>query len=156
MQQPEENNDGSGKFCRLKKSLYGLKQASRVWNTTIDAELKKIGLERARSDQCIYYRVQGVSMLFLAIYVDDILIFTNDTEQEIIVRTKLSERFKMKYMGKASSILGVRIQFDEITGQIEIDQERYIKDILKRFKMDDWGLTIKMKNRDILDSGGVL
>lgn len=76
-------------------------------------------------------------MLFLAIYVDDILIFTNDTEQEIIVRTKLSERFKMKYMGKASSILGVRIQFDEITGQIEIDQERYIKDILKRFKMDD-------------------
>lgn len=91
----------------------GLKQASRVWNTTIDAELKEIGLQRARTDQCIYDSIQEGSILFLAIYVDDILIFTNDPEQEIIVRTKLSVRFKMKYMGKASSILGVRIEFEE-------------------------------------------
>lgn len=58
LQQPEKFNNGLGKFCRLRKSLYGLKQASRFWNKTINAEFKKIGLERARNDQCIYYRFQ--------------------------------------------------------------------------------------------------
>lgn len=56
-----------------------------------------------------------------------------ETEEQ--VRNTLSSRFKMKHMGVASSILGIRIEKDEISQTISIDQSRYINDILERFNM---------------------
>lgn len=75
--------------------------------------------------------------MILAIYVDDILLFTNDQEKEKLIVEELSKRFKMKYMGKAASILGIRIMFEDLSGQISIDQTQYIKSILKRFNMTE-------------------
>lgn len=56
MTQPELFSDGTNKVCRLHKSLYGLKQASRVWNQQLDTALKKIGFVRCVSDACIYHK----------------------------------------------------------------------------------------------------
>lgn len=137
MEQPEGFEAVKGKYCRLVKSLYGLKQAGRVWNETLDKVLRNYGLEKSKMDQCIYYSVKDGEMLILAIYVDDILIFSSNHELEKNLKDELQRNFKMKDMGAASSILGIRITRNEKFQQISIDQEAYIREILKRFKMTD-------------------
>ncbi|XP_029154833.1 uncharacterized protein LOC114927924, partial [Nylanderia fulva] len=64
-------NDGTNQVCRLKKGLYGLKQASRTWNKKLNKFLEDFGLKRVTSDQCVYFmRTDGV-IVILGIYVDD-------------------------------------------------------------------------------------
>ena len=53
--QPIGFDDGSGLVCKLNKSLYGLKQSSRVWNEELNKVLLSYGLKRSEVDQCIYY-----------------------------------------------------------------------------------------------------
>ena len=65
------------KVCRLRKALYGLKQSSRVWNKKLDAALRKLELVCTDYDPCVYTKVRGEKMLFVAVYVDDVLIFSN-------------------------------------------------------------------------------
>lgn len=130
MEQPDGYEIEPGKCCRLIKSIYGLKQAGRVWNETLDKVLKNYGLERSKMDQCIYFSNNEKRILILAIYVDDILIFSNDFKTEADLKKELQRHFKMKDMGAASSILGIRITRNEQFQQISIDQEGYIRDIL--------------------------
>lgn len=141
MEQPIHFQDGTKRSCKLLKSLYGLKQSSRVWNHTLHKVLIQYGLKRSVSDQCIYMKLDKEgSKMYVAIYVDDILIFHNDKESEEKLKKTLSKNFKMKQLGQASSILGMRI----IRGDryISIDQGRYIEDMLKRFRMEDSNPTL--------------
>lgn len=136
MTQPTGFDDGSGLVCKLKRSLYGLKQSSRVWNEELNNVLLNFGLERSNVDQCIYYHADKNKMLILAIYVDDVLIFANDLIIINNVKTALSTKFKMKDMGEAASILGMRITLDKKMRTIKIDQSQYIAEVLARFGMD--------------------
>lgn len=56
MCQPEGYNNGSGRVCRLHKTLYGLKQAGRAWNTKFNGEIISLGFTRTTSDPCVYTR----------------------------------------------------------------------------------------------------
>lgn len=137
MIQPQRFDDGTQKVCRLKKSLYGLKQASRIWNHKLNAVLIKFGLCRSKVDECIYYRVDGRSMLIVAVYVDDILIFSNDVNIKNKLKRNLQDEFKMKDIGAAKFILGMEIIRNKTTGSISINQSRYIRQILEKFGMAD-------------------
>lgn len=64
------------KVCRLNKALFGLKQSNRVWNTKLDAA-QNMGLESIVYGPCVYYRIDEGNVLFVSLYVDDVLIFTN-------------------------------------------------------------------------------
>ena len=83
MKQPE----GSAKkgeehlVCRLQKSIYGLKQSSRCWNTTLDHHLKTTGLQQSSSDPCLYKTTKG-EMVIVAVYVDDILLAAESNTQQ--------------------------------------------------------------------------
>jgi Reverse transcriptase (RNA-dependent DNA polymerase) len=72
MEQPDGYHDGSKRVCRLKKSIYGLKQAGKNWN----AELKLLGLKKSKLDPCVYHKRD--ENIYMAIYVDDFLIFYKD------------------------------------------------------------------------------
>lgn len=137
MRQPEGFSNGTEMVCRLKKSLYGLKQASRVWNMKLNAALIAFGLTRSEVDPCIYFRVTKEYMLFVAVYVDDLLLFTNDTQIKRQLKEELCKQFKMKDMGEASSVLGIRVQRNRRLGTISIDQSHYVKEIVRRFDMHD-------------------
>lgn len=137
MEQPKHFDDQTKRYCKLIKSIYGLKQSSRVWNETLNAVLLEHGLNRSKSDQCIYYLIEKEDIIIVAIYVDDFLIFTNNGEREVNLKKTLFEKFKMKDLGKAASILGIRIIRNEISKTISIDQTSYIWELLKRFKMED-------------------
>lgn len=137
MEQPKGFEDGEKGACKLIKAIYGLKQASRVWNNTINSVLINIGLSKSIMDQCIYYKQEEENMTFVAVYVDDILIFSNSKEYEEEIVKELSSSFKMKDMGEAKNILGFKISRKREYGQIALSQQRYIDDILKRYGMNE-------------------
>lgn len=137
IEQPEGFNDETGRHCKLIKALYGLKQSPRVWNQTINKTFIEMGLSRSKLDQCIYYRITGNEILIVAIYVDDILIFSNNEKADQQVKDKLKSNYKMKDLGEASSILGIRIRRNKDLHQITIDQASYTRRILQRFGMED-------------------
>lgn len=71
----------SGKIvCRLKKSLYGLKQASRQWNYKLASSLCSKGYTHSDSDYSLFHRQKGDSLVFVAIYVDDIILTGTDLD----------------------------------------------------------------------------
>lgn len=135
MEQPEGFVQDSTKVCRLKRALYGLKQSSRVWNLQLDQALREFGLVRSSLDPCLYFKIDDEKMIFVTIYVDDFLLFTNDSEMKKKLKTYLNSRFKMKDLGEAKLCLGLRITRDRTKGKIWIDQQQYILDVLNRFNM---------------------
>ena len=137
MLQPEGFVKAGGRVCRLKRALYGLKQSSRVWNTQLDAALQDFGLHRSAVDPCLYWSFQGDKLLFVTIYVDDFLIFTNDLNMKQKLKANLNRRFKMKDLGQASHCLGIRITRNREDGKLWLDQQAYVEDIVKRFGMAD-------------------
>nr|AAO52668.1 putative gag-pol polyprotein [Aster yellows phytoplasma] len=78
MNQPEGSHQEPNKVCRLRKSIYGLKQASRVWNKKLHSCLTKIGLAQSNFDSCVYHMVKNGRMVIETVWVDDLLIFHND------------------------------------------------------------------------------
>ncbi|KAK1593393.1 hypothetical protein QYE76_008217, partial [Lolium multiflorum] len=100
------------KVCKLQRSIYGLKQASRSWNRRFDKVIKDFGFIQCHGEACIYKKVSGSSVAFLILYVDDILLIGNDIELLSSVKGYLNNSFSMKDLGEASYILGIKIYRD--------------------------------------------
>lgn len=132
-----ENTQSSHRFCRLKKSIYGLKQASRVWYQELDKTLCKMGLQRAKSDPCIFFKPDSERFLIVAVYVDDLLILSSNKKDKQRLKNELKQTFRMKDLGEAHHILGMRILRDRQKGIITLDQSTYIKKMLDHFGMED-------------------
>ncbi|GJV02549.1 retrotransposon protein, putative, ty1-copia subclass [Tanacetum coccineum] len=62
------------KVCKLQRSIYGLKQASRSWNKRFDEEIKKFGFHQNLDEPCVYQKASGSNVIFLILYVDDIIL----------------------------------------------------------------------------------
>lgn len=131
MDQPEHYSDGTARVCRLNRSIYGLKQAGRQWNSKLDGALKTFGLKKSQLDPCIYY--SGDLSVLIAIYVDDFLLFFKSKETLEEIKRYLNRTFKMKDLGTVSSCIGMRIK--QFKDAIEIDQSGYVEQILVRFGM---------------------
>ena len=122
---------------KLNKSLYGLKQAGRAWNKKMDTALIELGLRPTHGDSCVYVMRQGSTVLFLLVYVDELLLVSNDVSQLQSVKTALHSRFEMKDMGEAEFILGVQIRRDRTKRQLYLSQAEYVRTVLERFDMQD-------------------
>ncbi|KAJ8715602.1 hypothetical protein PYW07_010084 [Mythimna separata] len=136
MNQPPGYECGK-EVCRLNKSIYGLKQASRQWNLKLTSMLKKLGLKSTSLDPCVYYINDNGSILYILIYVDDLLIFYNNIEKGKEMKEQLQSYFKMKVLGPVNHFIGWRVSQNATRDQIHIDQTTYIKKILQRFNMTD-------------------
>ncbi|KAK4835749.1 hypothetical protein QYF36_014053 [Acer negundo] len=96
------------KVCKLQKSIYGLKQASRSWNIRFDQAVKGFGFIQNPDEPCVYKRIKGDKLVFLILYVDDILLIGNDVGVLTSVKEWLAKQFDMKDLGEASFILGIQ------------------------------------------------
>lgn len=123
--------------CKLNKSIYGLKQASRQWNLKLTSVLKELGLKSTSVDPCIYHKTYDGNILFILIYVDDLLLFYNNQEIAKEMKQQLKIKFDMKELGFVHQFVGWRIKQNSSRTEISIDQTAYIEKILQRFKMSD-------------------
>ncbi|KAL4351255.1 hypothetical protein GQ457_06G019360 [Hibiscus cannabinus] len=139
MKQPEgfSSSDGENLVCKLKKSIYGLKQASRQWYLKFHEVISPFGFIENIMDQCIYQKVSGSKICFLILYVDDILLATNYRGMLHEVKQFLSKNFDMKDMGDASYVIVIKIHRDRHKGVLGLSQETYINKVLERFRMKD-------------------
>ncbi|KAL0433829.1 UNVERIFIED_CONTAM: hypothetical protein Slati_2717200 [Sesamum latifolium] len=124
------------KVCRLQRSIYGLKQASRSWNTRFDEVIRSYDFIKNDYDPCIYKKISGSSVAYLVLYVDDILLIGNDIKMLGDIKAWLSTQFSMKDMGEASYIFGIKIYKDRSRRMLGLTQCFYIKKVLMRFKME--------------------
>ncbi|KAK8985022.1 hypothetical protein V6N11_082641 [Hibiscus sabdariffa] len=125
------------KVCKLQRSIYGLKQASRRWNLHFNDEIKEFGFIRNEDEPCVYKKISGSIVSFLILYVDDILIIGNDIPTLQSIKTWLSSCFSMKDLGDAAYILGVKIYRDRSRRLLGLSQSTYIDKVLKRFSMEE-------------------
>ena len=101
-------SDGTTRVCHLKRALYGLKQAPRVWYNTIATFLKDLGFSPLTEDISVFTNGQ----VFIAVYVDDLLLAGSCKQSVRDVKQRLSERFKMVDLGPCSYYLGMKVTRD--------------------------------------------
>ena len=136
MKQPEAfiMKGQEGLVCKLKRSIYGLKQSPRCWNSVLDEHLKSIGFVQTKSDPCIYIAEEGDPFM-IAIYVDDILLAGQSDRRMAQVKDALTDRFDVKDLGRVDCFLGVKIIQNLEKGTIWAGQSVYTKTILNQFNM---------------------
>nr|GEW46083.1 retrotransposon protein, putative, Ty1-copia subclass [Tanacetum cinerariifolium] len=139
IEQPEcfVNQKYPNRVCKLKRSIYGLKQASRQWNKRFDDEIKKFGFTQNYDEPCVYLKASGSNITFLILYVDDILIMGNNIPMLQGVKSYLGRCFAMKDLGEAAYIIRIKIYRDRSRQLISLCQSAYIKKILKRYCMEN-------------------
>ena len=106
------NPKNSGKICKLQRSIYGLKQVSRSWNLHFDKAIKEFDFIKNEDESCVYKKVSGSTVVFLVLYVDDILLIENDIPILQNVKSWLGNFFSMKDLKEAAYILGIKIYRD--------------------------------------------
>ena len=121
--------------CKVEKGLYGLKQSPRLWNKSIDATMQKHGFRRFASDPCLYVRKTGKQVLYVGIYVDDLVIAGSDIKCINVFKKQLSEVYNMKDLGPINHLLGMEVSQDLCKGTLKISQATYIGSILRRFSL---------------------
>jgi hypothetical protein len=121
--------------CLLRRSIYGLKQASRQWYIKFDQTIRNFGFEENKEDNFIYAKFKKGKYIFLVLYVDDVLLASSD--KDLLAETKrfLSSNFDMKDIGEASYVLGIEIHRDRQKGVLGLSQKSYIENVLKRYNM---------------------
>ncbi|TPX52460.1 DNA-directed DNA polymerase [Powellomyces hirtus] len=125
--------------CRLRRSLYSLKQSSRNWNQLLDARLKQLGFVQSNADNCIYapHAQDPKSALYLLVYVDNMILTSKSMVQINHIKTELSKQFKMTNMGALGLFLGVEITRDCPSHRLWLSQKHYLQKVLASFGMDN-------------------
>lgn len=93
--------------------------------------LISLSFKRLKSEPCIFVRKNNQFLIIIALYVDDLLIFSNNEEENIKIKKELMLRFEMQDLGKAKSILRIIQE----KGMITLDQSKYIENVLDKFNM---------------------
>ncbi|CCE29311.1 uncharacterized protein CPUR_03004 [Claviceps purpurea 20.1] len=133
VEQPEGFNDGTDRVCLLNKALYGLKQSPRIWYNTLAIFLCTLGFKPLTSDLGVF--VKG--NLYVAIYVDDLLLAGPDLDDIKAVKAALSKRFEMEDLGECHHYLGMEIVRDRPNRTLRLNQRAYTQKILGEFQMDN-------------------
>jgi hypothetical protein len=121
--------------CKLKKSLYGLKQSPRMWYQKFDTYILGLGFVRSRVDHCVYSKQVGNHFIYVVLYVDDMLLVGNNMDVIKEVKSQLSSKFDMKDLGASSFILGMEIKRYRANKKLWLNQRKCVEMILQRFNM---------------------
>ncbi|PKU85369.1 Retrovirus-related Pol polyprotein from transposon TNT 1-94 [Dendrobium catenatum] len=138
MTQPKGFEDASNPnhVCRLHKAIYGLKQAPRQWYNTFSNHLTSLGFSHSKSDPSLLIRKRTNSLIFLLIYVDDILLTGNNSQDINNLLHQLKSTFAIKHLGTAHSFLGIKIT-SQNPNQLFLSQPQYAKHILQLAQMSE-------------------
>ena len=131
----QKNANGKSYVCRLKKSLYGLKQSGRNWFNTLRDFLLSIQFKPSKSDPCLFLRERNGHKDFVASWVDDLVYCSDDINFYEKFEKALSTKFLISEVDDLNWFLGMQIRHEK--GRLEISQENYIEKLLENFGMKD-------------------
>ncbi|KAL2242415.1 UNVERIFIED_CONTAM: Retrovirus-related Pol polyprotein from transposon RE1 [Sesamum indicum] len=134
MEAPAGYDVPSGKVCKLKRSLYGLKQASRQWNQELTSKLVQFGFIQSLNDYCLFVKGSGDSLVIVLVYVDDLLITGPSEELITEVKQFLDDVFSIKDLGYAKYFLGLEIA--RSPAGTWVTQHKYIHDLIADTGLD--------------------
>jgi hypothetical protein len=116
--------------CKMKKSMYGLKKSPRMWCKNFNTYMLGIGFTRRKEDHCVYFKLIGDHLIYLVLYVYDMLLIGNNKEIIQDVKTQLSSKFNLKDLGASNFILGMEIKRDRENKKLWLNQRKYVEIIL--------------------------
>ena len=115
-----------------------MKQVSQSWNLHFDEAVKEFGFIKNEDEPCVYKKISGSAIVFLVLYVDDILLIGNDIPTLQNVKSWLGKCFSMKDLDEAAHILGTKVYSDRSRKLIGLSQSAYIDKVLQRLSMQDF------------------
>ncbi|CAL1398408.1 unnamed protein product [Linum trigynum] len=124
-----------GKVCRLKKSIYGLKQASRMWYAKLTESLISNGFKQSLADYSIFLSTVQGHLVVLIVYVDDIVVGSASLEAVKEVKKMLMSLFKMKDLGELQYFFGLEVSRTD--KGIHVCQRKYCIELLKEAGFDE-------------------
>jgi hypothetical protein len=119
--------------CQLQKALYGLKQAPRAWFERFTSHLLTMGFTPSLADPSLFLYRQGSTVVYLLLYVDDIIVTGNQPTVVQSLITKLAQEFDIKDLGQLKFFLG--LQIDYRSSGFFVHQQKYATDLLAKFNM---------------------
>jgi transposase InsO family protein len=137
MKPPEGLQVSPGKVCRLVKSLYGLRQAPRAWHTKLKEELSKMGFVASQSDAALFIHEEKNEVVYMLVYVDDILVAAKSPDEIDQFKKKFLDRFEARDLGDASFFLGMEIVRDRRLRTIGLNQGKFAQQLVEKFSMQD-------------------
>jgi hypothetical protein len=127
-----------GWFLRLVHSLYGLKQAGRVWYLCLMSALVELGFSRLDSDACVFMcRQADTGLILIAVHVDNLTGTARDNNVWNTFCAELNTKYELKNLGRAKEVLGLEFTQDVCAGTASITQTRYILDLARRHSVYD-------------------
>ena len=114
--------------CKLRKSLYGLKQASRQWFSTLSTALRSLDYHQCSSDHSLFVKKTASSLTILLVYVDDVLLAGNSIAEFNIVKHFLHSKFRIKDIGELKFFLGLEVA--RSSSGIVLNQRKYAMELL--------------------------
>jgi hypothetical protein len=134
MRQPRGYQQGS-LVCKLKKSLYGLKQSARCWNKKLHDVLISLKFQQSSADPCLYTKQVNGKLMYLLVYVDDLLIAFDEEKEISRLLEELQRNLPIISLGDAKQFLGLQIKKEK--GNYSICLRGYIEKIAKKFGLED-------------------
>jgi hypothetical protein len=137
MQPPQGYTLGpEGAACRLKKSIYGLKQASRSWHAKLKSVFQKEGLHPSVADPALFVKRTPGGMVYVLVWVDDLFI-VGPRKLVDSVRAAVRRSFDSVDLGQSTWFLGMEIAHDKANHTISLSQSSLIRNMLTKFRLDD-------------------
>ena len=135
MRQPPGYEDSSKPhhICRLDKALYGLKQAPRAWYSRLSTKLQELGFKTSKGDTSLFFYKRGKTVMFMLIYVDDIIVASSSSDATTALLSDLRNDFALKDLGDLHYFLGIEVK--KIGNGILLNQEKYASDLLHKVGM---------------------
>ena len=138
MRQPKGCDDGTGRVCKLIRTLYGLKQSGREWNKTLRNFLAhEASYFQLEKEHGLFYRNDSNRYDIIAVWVDDLFIASTDNTRLVETKNEIKSKWEATDQGEPRLLLGIHLERDVRTNAIKIHQKQYIEKILHRFGMDN-------------------
>nr|GEW34833.1 retrovirus-related Pol polyprotein from transposon TNT 1-94 [Tanacetum cinerariifolium] len=132
---PPTGLKNSGKVCKLKRGLYGLKQSPRTWFGRFSSFMKRVGYKQNDADHTLFVKNNRGKVTALIVYVDDMVVTGNDREEIVKLQTILAAEFELKDLGQLKYFLGIEVARSK--AGITMCQRKYMLDLLAETGMLD-------------------
>lgn len=118
----------------MKKSIYGFKQAPRAWFHKLSSYLLTIGFAGSHTNSSLFIKHHNSDILYILVYVDDIIITGSNSNVVHTCITQLSKEFKLRDLGKLHYFLGIEVRY--LNNGIILSQQKYLQDLLTTTHME--------------------